>query len=1048
MTFQRTQNLQRLTARKSGALALFFFSVSATSMARAADVLASKDLAAAPIGTSQPPDQEPRARRSAEDEAVLADERAECDLLRRRGEARKAIRRLDDLIEEDPGDAQAWLQRAQCQLDSADYDAAIADARAAFEKAGARPGATGKDAAPASSKDSAAQPAQIKAAALRVNAEALVTLGRADEALALLTQDKTILAPALDARDAWALGTAAWEAGQRDTARGYLEQGATTGDDQDWTGLLARGRCLRRLGRLEGASQSYVQALDASTGEAGLKGTGEPDVLAALGDLYFEADKEVSDAGKRSPAVLYREALQTNATHQGALLGLYALHRYNWQRQRESSGDILSRALTARPTSIPALVAAASADLDDGQLKAARERLDKLDKLAPHRRDVRTLHASLDRIVRRDDACTAMLAELAQEDPLDATPEREVGRHMLELYRFAEGLPFEKAAVARDAHDWDALTQLGRALANTGDEDGARDALDRAQTAAAGRQDAWRNNMLLVLKRIEEKHTTVKRGDLEYSWDPEGGEVLQTYLIPFYTEARAELSKRYGFTPTPTRIEVFREHKDFSVRSTGFEGFPALGVCFGPVVTAVSPLWEMRGTQSWARTSFHEFTHVIHLGLSHNRCPRWFTEGLATWEEVNHDPSWTRNMRRELVDSIANDDILRVRDLNRAFRGPRILFGYYQCGLMLQMLIERHGFAPVVKMLEAFDRGLDIDAALKEVYATTPEGLDAEFLEYVRDLTKELRIEPRWTPEVVARIQAGLSAKPPKGEKKLREWVDGWCTVAWGMWQQNMRIDAQEALRHAKEGGPDTPRALFLRADLALAGQDKEAAQQFFEQAFAAGGEDFRARIALASFAEDAHDVVACEKHLLAAQQDFPGFDDKTLSAELRLSNFYAEQKRIDDAMAARERWLGWNAGDTQLRMVVARWHVERAQADKSGAVDTQELERAITLYGEINEIDPFQREVHRAWGDSLRDAGRFDDALREYRMILAVPPTLDIKDHQEPLDDKGQAEVIGLQASCLLSLGKHDEALERAKAALALDPDCKVARETIEKLQ
>ena len=64
------------------------------------------------------------------------------------------------------------------------------------------------------------------------------------------------------------------------------------------------------------------------------------------------------------------------------------------------------------------------------------------------------------------------------------------------------------------------------------------------------------------------------------------------------------------------------------------------------LVTAVSPLAEMRGTFSWARTSFHEFTHVIHLGLSHNRCPRWITEGIATWEEVNHNPSWSRNMRR------------------------------------------------------------------------------------------------------------------------------------------------------------------------------------------------------------------------------------------------------------------------------------------------------------------------------------------------------------------------------------------------------------------
>jgi hypothetical protein len=107
---------------------------------------------------------------------------------------------------------------------------------------------------------------------------------------------------------------------------------------------------------------------------------------------------------------------------------------------------------------------------------------------------------------------------------------------------------------------------------------------------------------------------------------------------------------------------VFDRHADFSVRSTGFEGFPALGVCFGPVVTSVSPLSEMRGTQSWARTSFHEFTHVIHLELSHNRCPRWITEGLATWEEENRNPTWTRNMRRELVDALANGDIIPVRD--------------------------------------------------------------------------------------------------------------------------------------------------------------------------------------------------------------------------------------------------------------------------------------------------------------------------------------------------------------------------------------------------
>ena len=83
-------------------------------------------------------------------------------------------------------------------------------------------------------------------------------------------------------------------------------------------------------------------------------------------------------------------------------------------------------------------------------------------------------------------------------------------------------------------------------------------------------------------------------------------EVLRAYLVPFYAAARSELAERYAFTPGATHIEVFDQHRDFSVRSTGFEGFPALGVCFGPVVTAVSPVSELRGKFSWARTSFNE----------------------------------------------------------------------------------------------------------------------------------------------------------------------------------------------------------------------------------------------------------------------------------------------------------------------------------------------------------------------------------------------------------------------------------------------------------
>src|SRR6185369_7503062 len=131
--------------------------------------------------------------------------------------------------------------------------------------------------------------------------------------------------------------------------------------------------------------------------------------------------------------------------------------------------------------------------------------------------------------------------------------------------------------------------------------------------------------------------------------------------------------------------------------------------------------------------------------------------GIATWEEENRNPTWTRNMRRELVYAIANGDVIPVRELNRAFRSQRILFGYYQGGLLVRMLVERRGFPPIVKILEAFDRGLDIDQALAEVYQTTPEALDRDFDAYVRMLTAGLAIEPRWTDATAERVRAGLS---------------------------------------------------------------------------------------------------------------------------------------------------------------------------------------------------------------------------------------------------------------------------------------------------
>ncbi|MFN0244809.1 MAG: tetratricopeptide repeat protein [Planctomycetota bacterium] len=966
-------------------------------------------------------------RASTDDQELLAAERAECDLLRRRGRASEAQRRLAELLEETPADAEARALLARCLADRGEYATALTEARRAL----------------ADAAGSTRSGESVRALCAREVLATLLVLGRALEARELAAAEEARLSPARDARDAWLLAQTAKLAGDRARWKALLESGAGSGADQPWDGLLARARCQRELGLLAPASESLVQADEvARKGEHNARQS-EPDVLAALGDVYFEADREVEDAQHRSAASLYGEALRLHATHVPSLLGMHALHRYNWLRKQKSALDYQHEILAAAPNSIPGLLAITGADLDDGDLKSARERLAQLEALAPGRREVRTLRASLAFVEHDKERCEALLAELAREDAGDSVPERDVGRHLLELYRFAEGLPFVRRAVERDASDWEAWTQLGRALANTGDEPAARTALDRAQEVAGLRQDAWRNNLRLVLKLIEKEHVRETAGDLTFSWNPDAADVLRTYLVPFYTDARKELAERYGFTPGPTLIEVFARHRDFSVRSTGFEGFPALGVCFGPVVTSISPLCEIRGTFSWARTSFHEFTHVIHLGLSHNRCPRWITEGLATWEEEKKNPAWTRNMRRELLDARANGEIIPVRELNRAFRGPRILFGYYQGGLLCRMLIDARGFAPMIRLLEAFDRGLDLDQAFAEVFRAAPEEVDRDFGAFVDRELAGLRIEPRWTNAALARARVGLTDKP-RGDRGAqqdtadRAWMDRWATVAWGAWQRGRKVDAQEALRvlHAHAGaGSEPPRALFLRGEMALAANDRAGARKLFEAAIAAGGDDFRARIALGSLAAEADDLAVAEQHFLAAEKCFPGYDERLMSAELQLVKLYEQMERKDDAMAARARWLAYESGDIAQRTQVAQWHAENGRRAESAR-----------LYRETNEIDPFLRRVHRALADVLRADRQFAEAATEYRVVLTVPPHLDAG-FQDPFDDEERAEVLALQADCLLETGDASKAAELAREALALDEDSELAKSTLERL-
>lgn len=878
--------------------------------------------------------------------------------LLRRGDLAEALETLDEVLEELPADHATRALRARARYRACDHEGALSDARAA------RAAVAGLAAEPA-------------AFVVRTELELVTALGRTDELAAERPALVARLAPGEDPRDAWALGSFELEAGRRAAARALFEQGAGSTRAGEWDVLLARARCQRALGFLERSAETLVLADKLARAADG----SEPEILVELGELYFEFYGETDSAVSRahSPGLLAREALRVDRESEGARLLLFELSRWNWTRTQDSPEELLEAVFAARPDSLEGLLARTSAALDDGDLPTARTALARLLELAPRRRAVRAEAAALAWIEHRRDEARATLDALTAEDPGDPWPELAVGWHLLELYRFGEALPFLEQAVTRDERAWMAWIQLGRAQANSGDEARARESFARSVEVGGGRQNAWRDNTALVLRRMAESMVLEDRGNLRFLWRPDEGEVLGSYLPEFYAGAREELARRYGHTPGTTQIEVFRSWEDFSVRSTGFQGYPALGVCFGPVVTAVSPLSELRGTFSWARTSFHEFTHVIHLGLSNNRCPRWITEGLATWEEGARNPAWWRNMRRELVDARANDELIPLRKLNNAFRGPRVLFAYYQSGLLCQLLIERHGFPPMVRLLEAFDGGADLDQAFSGVFQATPEEIDAAFALFVDERIAGLAIEPRWSPAGTFRRRFQLAKKPPEEPAARRVWAEEWCKVAWGSHLAAKKLDAEEALRLAESAGELPARGSFLRAELRLAAGEPEEAMAAVRAGLARGGEDYRARMLLASLLQRRDKGAEAVEHLRAAERAFPGFPDAHFSAELELARHHDRVGDEKEAMEARLRWLAWNAGDYSERVKVAEWLV---RAERHAEAEP--------LWREACEVDPFRRHLHYQWGLTLRALGRHAEALREFEVGLRVSAELD----------------------------------------------------------
>lgn len=486
---------------------------------------------------------------------------------------------------------------------------------------------------------------------------------------------------------------------------------ATTASD-----LIAVGRACRYLGVSN--PDAFKDALKAFDEAAVLDETHEARVR--IGDLFLE---KFNGTEARNA---FDIVLRANRDHPLALLGLARARDLDGER---GVPDLLDAALKTNPNLTEARAYRSGLLLALEDLEKARKEAETALETNPTSPEALAALAAAQYLAGDTPAFTATRKRAETLFPKSADLLVTVAEAAVRNRLYREAAQLATEALTLDPQSWAGLASLGQNQLRLGEIGAAQKNLERS--FAGDPYNVWVKNTLDLLDTFV-NYTTIETGNFRLFLDKKEAGVLAPPMAALATEAMRALAARYGYTATePIRIEAYPSHADFSVRTVGLAGLGALGVCFGPVVAIDSPQARERGAFNWGSTLWHELAHVVTLGVSKNRVPRWLTEGISVHEERRARPGWGDDLSLEFILAFKQGEVLPLRELNNGFVRPKhpgqVSLSYYQASLIVEHIEVRHGIAGLRNLLRAFGEGASTDAAFATALGRSVAEVDEEF---------------------------------------------------------------------------------------------------------------------------------------------------------------------------------------------------------------------------------------------------------------------------------------------------------------------------------
>lgn len=557
------------------------------------------------------------------------------------------------------------------------------------------------------------------------------------------------------------------------------------------------------------------------------------EIAVRYAELFLEKYKP-SEAAQTVARVLERDPWNPEAL---ALMARIALDDFRLGPASRAAEE----ALQVNPGNAEAHTVLAWVALIEGRRDEARERVtEHVLTLNPAHVDGQAVMAAL-AIYERDEAAYKKARDAVfAARPVEGQFYSGLGDLLGYLHLYPEADEVLTEGAKRLPDDPYVQGALGLSRLRLGDEVAGRAALD-----FAWRKDKYNARTLnvrqLYRESIEPNYAEQKSGGLTVRLPAELQEVVGPGFIDAIASAQTTLDKAYGIDLSTLRVEIFADPEDFSIRTVGTPNLGALGVCFGPVITALGPY---AGTHNFDHVIWHEIAHSYAIELSEGRVPRWFTEGLSEWESELAYPPAARESAALLSAARDHDALRKLSELELAFlRAENAMMmevAYATASWAMRYLGETYGRPKIVVMLKGYAKGKSTEELFVEVLGKDMATVEKEFEAWF-DAELDRKISG-WRPN----LQDPKAQDDPRVQTLMEVMKAG---------QEGDFESARKGLEALVQGkGDGAQTRLMLGNVLEQLGDDKAAAKQY-EKAASFSIEALEPLMALAALARKQGDV-------------------------------------------------------------------------------------------------------------------------------------------------------------------------------------------------